>query len=474
MDAVATRESGQVSIPGEPQAIGAAPPTVGRLLRLAWPVVVSRASQVVIGVSDAIMVAHLGEAAIAATTTGAANTFNILILPMGVAFIVASFASQFAGEGDPVGARRYGWYGIGLALLTQLICLAGIPGVPGVLSAIGHGGEVHRLMSGYMQIRLLTGGAAVGMEALANYYGGLGNTRLPMSVSLLAMILNVFGNWVLINGRLGAPALGVNGAALASALSTGVAFALILVLFLRRIGAPRVFGRVRLAWHEFGRMLRFGLPAGLNWFFEFLAFSLFINVLVAGLGTTTLAALMIVIQINSVSFMPAFGVASAGAILVGQAIGAARLEDVPRAVKLTATVAAVWQVSVGLAYLLVPWIFMTPFVHEQTATPNLLRIGGSMLMLSAGWQLFDSVGITLGEALRAAGDTAFSMWARVALAWIVFIPGVYVSVKLFGGGYVAATVWLIIYIALLAAVLTWRFAGGAWRRIDLTGRAAAH
>ena len=467
MDAVLTGRETRAPVPS-----GGPVNPVRRLLRLAWPVVISRSSQVVVGVSDAIMVAHLGEAALAATTTGATNTFNLLILPMGLVFIVSSFTSQFTGEGNPAAARRYGWYGLGVALLTQLLCLAGIPSVPGILRMIGYQGEVHRLMSGYLQLRLLTGGAAVGMEALNNFYGGLGNTRLPAVASVLAMGLNVFGNWVLINGHLGAPALGVRGAALASALATGIAFTLLFVFFLTGVGVPRVFRRVRLVWGEFIRLLRFGLPVGLNWFFEFLAFSFFINVLVAGLGTTTLAAFMIALQINSVSFMPAFGVASAGAILVGQAIGAGRPQDVPHVVRLTAKVVGVWQGAVGLSYLVLPRLFMAPFIDQRTATPDLLRIGAAMLMMSASWQLFDAVAMTLTEALRAAGDTAFSMWARVVIAWAVFVPGVTISVKLLGGGYVVATLWLIVYIGLLAAALAWRFRGGAWRRIDLTGRVA--
>jgi MATE family multidrug resistance protein len=448
----------------------AEPPTVRRLLRLAWPVVISRSSQVVVGVTDAIMVAHLGEAALAAVTTGATNAFNLLILPMGVVFIVASFASQFTGEGDPRAARRYGWYGIGVAVLTQCVCLAGIPAIPGLVAAVGHEGEVGGLITRYLRVRLLTGGSAIGIEALANYYGGTGNTRLPMVVSLTAMALNVFGNWVFISGNLGAPALGVTGAALASALANAVAFGLIVAFFLKGIGADRIAGRVRLAWREFTRTLRFGLPVGVNWFFEFLAFSFFINVLMAGLGTTTLAAFMIVIQINAVSFMPAFGVASAGAILVGQAIGASRYHDVSRAVTLTAAVTAVWQGLVGLLYFAAPALLMAPFSDARAATPELLRTGVVMLRLSATWQLFDAAGMTLAEALRAAGDTAFSMWARVAIAWAVFVPGVYVSVRVRGGDHVAATIWLVVYIALLAAAFFWRFRSGAWRRIDLRGR----
>src|SRR3989442_9676515 len=237
----------------------------------------------------------------------------------------------------------------------------------------------------------------------------------------------------------------------------------------RRRRGPRTRPR-RLAWHEFARTLRFGLPVGMNWFFDFLAFSFFINVLMGGLGTTTLAALMIVIQINSVSFMPAFGIASAGAILVGQAIGASRHSDVPPLVKMTAKVVGVWQGTVGLAYLAFPALFMAPFIDKRTATPELLEIGTTMLMLSACWQLFDSVSMTLTEALRAAGDTAFSMWARVTLAWVVFVPGVCLSLRFLGGGYVGATLWLMGYIGLLAAVLAFRFKAGVWRHIDLTGR----
>src|SRR3989442_7351333 len=260
------------------------PPTVRSLIRLAWPVVVSRSSQVVVGVTDAIRVPNLGKPAIAATTTGAVNVFNLLILPMGLVFIVSSFASQFTGERDPAGARRYGWYGLGVALLAQVLCIAVIAGVPDFLRAIGHRGEVHRLMSDYLQVRLLTGGAAVGIEALANYYGGLRQTRLPLGGSPGPPSPHPVWERGFIYRELRAPALGVKGAALASALSTGAAFAIFLALFLNGAGAVRVPGRVRLAWHEFARTLRFGLPVGMNWFFDFLAFSFFINVLMGGLG----------------------------------------------------------------------------------------------------------------------------------------------------------------------------------------------
>src|SRR5690606_17040032 len=131
-----------------------------------------------------------------------------------------------------------------------------------------------------------------------------------MMASILMMFANIVLNWVLIEGHWGAPALGVQGAALASVIATALGFGLLLGLFLGRVGFT---GPETLAFHgrEFLRMLRFGLPNGLNWFLEFSAFMFFINVVVADLGTTTAAALLAVIQVNSVSFMPAFGISSA-------------------------------------------------------------------------------------------------------------------------------------------------------------------
>ena len=102
-------------------------PRLAALLSLAWPVVLSRSAQAVIGFCDALMTAPLGEDALAATTTGSLNCLAILILPMGVAFIVQSFAAQLSAKDDLESARRYGWYGVMLALISGLLSLALIP-----------------------------------------------------------------------------------------------------------------------------------------------------------------------------------------------------------------------------------------------------------------------------------------------------------------------------------------------------------
>ena len=448
------------------------PPTRGslrELLTLAWPMVVSRSTQSVVGLADALMVAPLGAAALAATTTGAINTFSLIILPMGTVFIVQSFAAQFAGRGDLTSARRYAWYGLILAAVSQVLALAAVPFVPRTLALFGFEPHVLAAMSGYMTIRLCSTGFIVATEALGNWFGGIGDTHVQMRASVLTMIANLVFNWVFIFGNMGAPAMGVAGAALASALATligtvfmGAAFA----LKQREIAAGRPLA---LQMGEMLRVVRFGLPNGINWFMEISAFTLFLNAVVSQLGTIVLAALNVILQINSVSFMPAFGLTSAGAILVGQAIGRATRDEVPALVRLTATVTLSWQVAVGLVYLLFPRVLIAPFAASGAEAEELARIGALMLALSAAWQLFDGIGLTVGEALRAAGDTAWCMWARLVAAWVLFLPGSWWLITHFGGGPAMVMLCVVGYLAILAVAFVWRFRSGAWRRIALTG-----
>ncbi len=449
--------------------MGAHAPSFKTLLVLAWPVIVSRSSQAVIGFCDALMTAPLGEAALAATTAGAMNTFAILILPMGIVFIVQSFAAQFYGQGNLAGARRYGWYGLVLSGVAGLLAAIAIPGIGPTLSLLDFEPAVRDDMGNYLAIRFYAVAAVVGVEAVGNWYGGLGNTRLHMVASLAIMIVNVFLNWLLIEGNWGAPALGVEGAALASLIASWIGCTLLLGMFLTRYGLPKIEGDVTFQPAELWRMMRFGWPNGVNWFLEFAAFMFFLDVVVADLGTVTLAAMMVVIQVNSVSFMPAFGIASAGAILAGQAIGAHQRDHVPGIVGRTMTVAATWQVGVGVVYVLVPASIMGLFAPRATVSPEIVQIGTVLLALSAAWQLFDAIAMTLSEALRSAGDTRFCMWTRLVVAWALFVPGAWVGVTVFDGGGVAAILAVVAYLGGLAAVFAWRFRAGGWRHIDLTG-----
>jgi MATE family multidrug resistance protein len=441
---------------------------LAELLGLAWPIIISRSTQVVMGVADALFVAHLGEDALASVTAGAMNSYAAFIFPMGVAFIVASFSSQLAGRGERAAARRYGWYGLAVAGLAQLLALALIPFLPAIFGSFHYSPALAQGLCAYLSIRLLSTGVGVGIEALGNYYSGLGSTSMVMRASLAAMLMNVGFLWLLVDGHGGFPALGIRGAAWANVAATSIAFSGFLAVFLWQ---GRGLGRLGLKLGEFWRMLKFGLPSGLNWSFEFFAFIAFVNLVVGSLGTGALAALMAVIQVNSVAFMPAFGLGSAGAILVGQSIGAGRKDLVPGLVKLTFLASAAWMLVVAATYVAIPTRILAPFVPGEAAGGAFIQAGVGMLFLSAFWQVFDAAGITLGEALRAAGDTVFPMWARGLLAWGVFVPGSWVTVHWYGGGERGAMAWLLLYLGLLSLTLFLRFRSGAWRSIQLTEEA---
>ncbi len=444
-----------------------APSDLARLLHLAWPIVLSRATQAVVGFCDALMVAPLGEASLAAVSTGALNIFAVVMLPFGSAFILQSFASQLRGRGDWETAGRYGYYGLLLAVGTGLLALVMLPLLGPAVRAVGYGPDVAAPMETYMTIRLISVAALIGTESLANWYGGLGNTRIGLVFASTTMVLNIGLNFILIEPRFGLPGYGISGAAWASTIASWVGFAGLLACFLLGAGHEAPRRPTGFLWSEVGRMLRFGLPSGLNYFLEFAAFALFINVVVGHLGTTTLAAFNIVFQLNMMSFMPAFGVASAGAILVGEAIGRDLRDQVPRLANITLAVTSSWMVLVGLSYIVFPRPFMNIFAPQGTQTTDLLEVGALMLALSGAWQLFDAVGLTFTEALRAAGDTTWPMNARILLAWLVFTPSAWVAVRVFDGGATAAMLSVIGYIALLATLLAYRFKSGAWRRIVL-------
>lgn len=443
----------------------ASPSLLRRLLLLAWPVVVQRATQAVIGLADAVMVAPLGEASLAAVTTGGLDAFVVIILPMGTVFIVQSFAAQLSARGQWMAAKRYAWYGLLVAGVAAGVGVLAMLAVPASVAWLGYSPQVSTLLSTYLTIRLLSVGPAVATEVLCTWYGGLGNTRLAMRCGVTAMVANLVLNYLLIEPRWGLPGFGVGGAAAASVAASCIGLFPAAYAFLAGLGLPQVLPPSRLQWAELRRMLRFGLPNGVNWFLEFGAFVLFINLVIGHLGTSAMAAFNVVLQLSSVAFMPAFGIGSGVAILVGEAIGAGDKDRVPKIVRMGLSVTGVWMGSVGLSYVLVPEWLMSFF--DADSGSQFTAIGIHMLIYGCIWQLFDALGITLGESLRAAGDTAWPMWVRIVLAWGLFLPGSWWLVIEGGRGVDAAMGSVVAYMGLLSVALIVRFLSGRWRAIQL-------
>ncbi|MGE0400947.1 MAG: MATE family efflux transporter [Kofleriaceae bacterium] len=446
------------------------------LLALAFPMVLARATQSVMGFADAYMVEHLGKEEIVASATGGLNTYIFMMLPTGIVFIVQSFVAQLVGAGDRDATPRYAWYGLGIALVSGVAAIAAFPLIDPALNAFGYSPVVEQQMSSYMKIRLFSITAVVGVEVMNNWYGGLGNTWMAMIASVITMCIDLFLNYALIDGNFGFPQMGVDGAALSTTIGSCAGLAFLLCAYWRRwgmaIGGPAPRRRrdgnpLNLSWRELRRVVRFGLPNGLNWVAEFGAFQLFVNVVFGSLGAETLAAFNVVLALNSVGFMPAFGLASAGAILAGQSIGANEKDKVWPTVRLTLACTGAWMGLMGVLYLVFPERLLGLFDSEGSSGDAFVAVGATMLLISAAWQLFDAIGITLSETLRAAGDTTWTAAARIVLAWGVFFPVAYVVSRYANGGAVGAMLCLVGYLMLLAGLFAYRFRSGRWRSIEL-------
>ena len=441
------------------------------LFTLAWPIAVSRAAPVVVGLGDALLVGHLGQQALAATTSSALNVLTALMLPLGVVSSVAAFSSQLTSAGDGAAPRRFALYGLAVALLTQIAACAVLPAVPWALAQLGHAPDVRALSARYLRLRLLSAGATVGVEALACYFNGRGEPRLPMAASVLATALNLAGDWLLVDGRLGLPAMGVAGCALAGTLANSFAF---LVLLLAYAAEARRGGgaRGRLSARELGGMLRVGLPVGVSWFVEVLASTCFLNVVVAGFGTTTFAALLIVHQINLVAALPSLALASAGAILVGRAIGAGEGDAAPTLVRRTLAAIAGWQAISALAYLVFARDILAPFVTGAPNAAALIDVARLPLVLSSAWMLCESSGATYVEALAAAGDTRSTLAARLVVLFGLLLPGSWALVHALHAGPPLVIGWFVACGAALVGIFDVRFRRGVWRRLRLADLAA--
>jgi len=434
------------------------------LLGLALPIILLRATQAAITFADAIQVRHLGDRAIAATTGGGVNIAVLLLLPSGTVYMVQSFVAQLTGAGRQDEAPRFAWYGLAIAALAATIMIASIPLIGPVLAQTGYSPALRDEMNGYMSIRMWSVGAVLGAEVLGNWYGGLGNTRMQLLPGIITLVSAVFLNWMLIDGHLGAPAMGVDGAALASVLANVLGFGFLVVAFWRRWGgAPRARTR-GLAMSELVRFVKLGLPHGVNWFLECAAFQIFVSVVLASLGDETLTAMNLVLVINSISYLPAFGIASAGAILAAQEIGRRDRDAVWPHVRAALVCSVTWMGGIGVIYAIFPGHVMSIFTSESSG--QIVAIGTTMLLLAPVWQVTDAVFLTFCESLRAAGDTRWLALVRIGLAWLVLVPSAWLAVNRFGCGVLGAMLCMITYNVFSLTAVAWRFWSGAWRRMN--------
>jgi len=441
----------------------------GAVLRIAWPLILSHGAYTLQLFLDSVLLARHSSAEMAAAVQGGLVHFTILSLFFGVASYVNTFVAQYvgAGRGQRVGPAV--WQGIHFSLVSGGVLLVFIPAAEGIFAWVGHAPAQRAYETTYF--RILTAGSAAPLISLAatSFFTGQGKTWVVCLINSGATLVNVLGDYALIFGRWGFPELGVAGAAGATVASSVFAAAAFLALFLRR-GCRRQFATLS-GWKPdgplLGRLLRFGVPNGVQFLLDMLAFSLFI-VLVGRIDAVACEATSLAVRINALAFMPMIGVGIAVSTLVGQALGRNRPDLARRATWSAFYLTFAYMTLVALGYWLLPYWFLLPFVNRGNLsdTAALGPVLANLLGFVAFYCLFDGGNIIFAATLKGAGDTRFVMILSMVFGWALMVVPTFLAVRWRWGpghGLYAAWVFCTFWVCALAVAFLLRFLQGKWQ-----------
>jgi putative MATE family efflux protein len=293
---------------------------------------------------------------------------------------------------------------------------------------------------------------------------GLGDTRTPLKITLVANVINIAGDYVLIFGKLGFPRLETQGAAIATVFANGVGAALFFVVFLahKRAVLYGIRSEWRLKVDALKRLAKVGGPIGLQWMLDMGSFIVF-SALIARMGIAQLAGHEAALRLMHLSFMPVFGLSIASTTLVGQYIGSDELPKAIRSGHSSLKMGFLYTLFIGTVFM----VFPDELVALINSDPEVVRLGSSIVRLAAIFQLSDGLGIVSNGCLRGAGDTRWAMFIGIGYAWFLFLPLAYLGGFVFKGGAVGAWVGATLYITALGLSFFFRFRSGKWQSIKI-------
>jgi putative MATE family efflux protein len=433
-----------------------------RILTLALPIIGGMLSQNVLNLVDTAMVGTLGDAALAGVGLGGFANFLFSAFVLGLSAGVQAMAARRVGEGR--------WSEAAVPLNGGLL-LAVALAVPWSGLLVTFAWEYFPILTGdaavveqgvpYLQARLVAM-FAMGMNfAFRGYWNAIDKSILYMRTLISMHIVNIFFNWVLIFGNLGAPELGAAGAGVASAIATIFGSASYFLLG-RSYARDNGFLHGLPSRETMKQILRLAAPAGLQQFFFAAGMTVFL-MLVARIGTPELAATKVIIDLILVGILPGIGFGLAAASLAGQALGRGEPDDAKQwgwdVVKIAVGVVG----ALSIPAVLFPEPILSGFIHD----PATLALATNPLRVAAGFLFIDSVGMVLMNALTGAGDTKRVMYIGVSFQWLLFLPLVYLLGPTLGLGLVVIFATQAAYRGLQALTFATMWKRGRWQEIKL-------
>ena len=422
------------------------------LLRLALPVVVVQVGIMAMGVVDTIMVGHLSATALAAVALGNLYFFGCAILGMGALMGLDPVVAQALGAGDHPAVARGVQRGLILGALLSIPAAAALMFGEQALRGMGQPAEVVPFAGSYAR---WTAPGVLPLYLFVVLRQSLQALRAmrPIIICIVAgNIINVVLNWVLIYGHLGAPALGVTGAAISTTIGRWALPFILLGLAWHQLGpALRPLRRESLELSPLGRMFRLGLPIGIQTALEFTAFGA-VGLMMGRLGTIPVAAHQVAINLASLTFMVPLGVGQAAAVLVGHAIGAADQSGARRAARASVVYGVGFMALTSMVFLLIPAQLAELYTNDVAT----IALAAALLPVAGVFQLFDGTQAVTAGILRGAGDTRVPMLINLGGFWLFGIP---LSLLLgFRTSMGPVGLWwgLAAALAIVAAILTFR------------------
>jgi MATE family multidrug resistance protein len=397
---------------------------------LAVPVVMAELGWMTMGLVDTLMVGGLGPEAIGAVGISSSLFMGVCIFAMGLLLGLDTLVSHAFGAGRIDECHRWLAYGVTLSLLLSIPVTIIVLALSSALDRWGLDPVVLRLTQPYLDVLAWSIPPLLLYASFRRYLQGMGVVRPVMVALVLANVLNAFVNWLLIFGHWGAPAMGVRGSAwgtvVARLVMAGVLLAVIVyrerslvasrLPRMQRTGSTNPQPR-RASLEPMRRLLALGLPAASQVTLEVGVFAA-ATALAGRLAPAALAAHQIALNFIALTFMVPLGVASAGAVRVGHAIGRRDYDAAARSGWTAILFGVAFMACAAAAFLLIPRTLIGAF----TSDPAVLSVGVSLLFVGAIFQLFDGIqGVATG-VLRGLGDTRTPMLWNLAGHWFIGLP----------------------------------------------------
>jgi MATE family multidrug resistance protein len=427
------------------------------LLGLAGPLIINNLAIAGIHFADAVMAGRLGAETLAAVAVGGSIWFFGFTVLLGTLMAISPIAARHYGAGNPEVIGRYTRQGIYLGILGAIaLILVFYRFVGPALDLVGIDMEFRALTKDYVLAIVLGAPAIFIFLALRFTTEGIGETKPIMYASVSSLLMNVFFNWVLMYGKLGAPALGAVGCGLASAITMWLMMiGLALYMWRSPIYAKlQIFSRLgKLRPTALKEILLLGLPIAVMITAEAGLFNA-VSVLMGTRGTAIAAAHQVAINFAMTSFMVPLALSSAITIRVGHALGSGN----PRAARFSggfgiATCAIFMSCSATFMLL-----FRDVVVTIYTDDPSVTSIAINLLLAAAIFQIADGVQIGAAGALRGYKDTRYPMVINTFAYWVLAFPLAYMAAVTYKAAPVYTWGAFIVGLSVAATLLTWRYA----------------